>query len=121
MSENVLNIAPIEAICAAVVRRLRSRSSEIVEAIYGCIREAVPDPVAADLSDNYHARVIKATAALVEYGLTGIERGSNWSSSIPEAAAIQVRWAARAGVSLSIVQRRYCVGHRCLGEFVAQE
>jgi diguanylate cyclase with GGDEF domain len=122
MCENVRDIAdPIEEVCVALSRRLRSRSSEIVETIYGCIREAVPDPAAADLGDDYHAGVRRATTALVEYGLTGIERGLNWSSPLPEAAVIQVRWAARADVSLSIVQRRYCVGHRCLGEFVAQE
>jgi hypothetical protein len=122
MSENARDTTdPIEEICVAIARRLRSRISEIVEAIYSCIREAVPDPAAADLNVDYHVGVLRATTALVEYGLTGIERGSNWSSPIPEAAAIQVRRAACAGVSLSIVQRRYCVGHRCLGEFVAQE
>lgn len=120
MSENDIP-DPIGEICVTVGRRLRSRNSEIVEAIYSCIREAVPDPPAADLSNNYHAGVLRATTALVEYGLTGIEQGSDWSSPIPEAAAIQARRAARAGVSLSIVQRRYCVGHRCLGEFVAHE
>lgn len=122
MGENARDIAvSIEEICAAVGRGLRSRSSEIVEATYSCIREAVPHPAAVDLSDHYHAGVLRATAALVEYALTGLERGSNWSSPIPEAAALQVRWAARAGVSLSIVQRRYFAGHRCMGEFVAQE
>jgi len=110
----------IEQIRLDIGERLRSRSSEIVDAVYARVRDAVPDPV-ADLGADYQSGVLAATAALVEYGLDGIAWGSDWSASIPQAAAAQVRRAARVGVSLSIVQRRSFVGHRCLGEFVAQE
>ncbi len=121
MSESARDSADwLQEIRIAVGGRLRSRSAEIVDAIHSCIRDAVPDPVAG-LGADYQAGVLDATTALVEYGLEGIERGSDWSASIPRPAAAQARRAARLGVSLGIVQRRCIVGHRCLGEFVARE
>ncbi len=114
------NARSLEEIRVAIGGRLRSRSLEIVEAICNGIRDTVPDPV-EDLGADYRTGVLDAITALVEYGLEGLERGSDWSASIPQVAAAQVRRAARVGVSLGIVQRRYVVGHGCLGEFVAQE
>ncbi len=110
----------LAAIQITVSRQLRSRRREIVEAIHTHIRSTVPNPT-EDLGADYEAGMLDAITAMVEYGIEGIERGSGWSAPIPHAAAAQARRAARAGVSLGIVQRRYLAGHRCLGEFVAQE
>jgi PucR C-terminal helix-turn-helix domain/GGDEF-like domain len=121
MSKDVGDSARLlEEIRVTVGGRLRSRGLEIVEAIYTRIRDAVPDPV-EDLGAEYQAGVLDAITAMVEYGLDGIEQGSDWSAPIPNAAAAQARRAARSGVGLGIVQRRYLAGHRCLGEVVAQE
>jgi hypothetical protein len=103
-----------------VVERLQARSLEIVKAIHACILEAVPDPIEG-LGADYQAGVLAAIAAIVEYSLEGIRRGPGWSAPIPKAAAIQVRRAARAGVSVGTVVRRYLAGHGCLGQFIVQE
>ncbi len=112
--------APLEEIRGHLASRLRSRDSEIELAIYVRLQEAVPDPI-ADNDPVYQAGVRAAITAVVAYGLESIERGPGWSGPIPQAAAAQARLAARAGVSLGTVLRRYVAGHGELGEFVMKE
>jgi hypothetical protein len=57
----------------------------------------------------------------VDHGLTGVELGEGWSGSIPPASAAQARRAARAGVSLDTVLRRYVVGSTLLGDCLMRE
>ncbi len=110
----------LEAVRAAIVERLRSRRQEIEQAIYARIQDAVPDPVGSN-KPEYQAGVRAAVSAVVDYCLEGIERGSGWLGPIPPAAAAQARRAARAGVSMGTVLRRYVAGHGQIGEFIAQE
>jgi hypothetical protein len=110
----------LEGVRLALGGRLRIRGQEIAEAVYDRIRRTVPDPV-EDLGEDYQMGVLEATATMVEYSLKRVEQGRDWSAPIPPAAAEQARRAARAGVSLGIVQRRYLAGHRCLAEFVEEE
>jgi hypothetical protein len=104
----------------AVVGRLRARRDEIAQAIYVHIQEAVPDTVGGR-DPTYQAGVRAAVTAVLEYCLAAIEYGPAWSAPIPVEAAAQARRAARAGVSVGAVLRRYFVGHRRLGELVAEE
>ncbi len=62
-----------------------------------------------------------AVAAIVDYGLLGIEQGEEWSGPIPSSAIAQAHRAARDGVSLDTVLRRYVLGDKVLGEFVMEE
>lgn len=57
----------------------------------------------------------------MDYVLTGIEHGEDWSGPIPSTAAAQARRAARCGVNLDTLVLRYIAGHRLLGEFVKDE
>jgi hypothetical protein len=50
-----------------------------------------------------------------------IEHGEGWSAPIPPAAAEQARRAARNGVSLDTVLRRYAAGERQLVEFIMDD
>jgi hypothetical protein len=100
--------------------QLRSRSSEINRAIFARVEEAVPAPL-GDKDPAYQAGVREAITALVEYSLEGIERGPGWTGPIPLAAVSQARLAARTGVSLGTVLRRYVAGHGELGEIVTNE
>jgi hypothetical protein len=110
----------LEEIYAEIVERLRTRHAEIEQAIYLRIQDAIPDSVGGRDSE-YQTGMRAAIAAAVDYGLEGITHGPEWSGPIPLAAATQARRAARAGVSLGTVLRRYVAGHRRLGEFVAEE
>jgi hypothetical protein len=62
-----------------------------------------------------------AVVAGIEYGLAGIERGETGAPSVPEALLAQARLAARSGVSLDTVLRRYFAGHTLLEDFMVEE
>jgi hypothetical protein len=110
----------VEEIRADISARLRSRSSEIEQAIYARVREAVPDPIIGE-DRAYQAGVRATISEVVGYGLKTIERGPDWTEPIPAAVIAQAHLAARVGVSLGAVLRRYVVGHGELGEFVMKE
>jgi AcrR family transcriptional regulator len=67
---------------AGVVERLRSRRSEIEEAIFARVREGVFDPAGSE-DAGYVEGLRAAVTAVVDYGLMGIEQG--------EASAVMVR------------------------------
>jgi hypothetical protein len=103
-----------------VVRRLRARQEEIVDAVFARVRDAVPD--ATDDPDSKYVRGLRmAVAAAVEFGLRGLERGERAPAEIPAEAVAQARLAARSGVSLEAVLRRYIAGHALLWEYVMGE
>jgi hypothetical protein len=104
-----------------VVERLRARQEELVEAISARVRSGV-SAGAGDRDAEYVAGLRAAVAAAVEYGLEGIERGDDERAGpVPLAVLAQARRAARTGVSLDTMLRRYVVGHTLLGEFVLEE
>jgi hypothetical protein len=99
--------------------RLQARRGEIEEAIlaraYG-----VSDPgEAAD--PEYLQGLRAAVSAAIEYGLAGIEAVERRPPPIPAALLVQARVAARSGVSLDTVLRRYFAGYTLLGDFLMQE
>jgi hypothetical protein len=103
-----------------VVRRLRERQREIEDAVFAGVREAVPGPD-GELDAEYVEGLRVAVVAAVEFGFTGIERGDGLSAGIPSEAVVQARRAARSGVGLESVLRRYIVGHALLWDYVMQE
>jgi PucR C-terminal helix-turn-helix domain/GGDEF-like domain len=103
-----------------VVQRLRARRAEIVTAIFMRVCDVVPDPIG--LADaEYVVGLRQAVAAAVDYGLVGIEWGREGSGPAPAAAVAQAQRAARSGVSLDTVLRRYTAGYTLLEDFVVQE
>jgi PucR C-terminal helix-turn-helix domain/GGDEF-like domain len=104
-----------------VVRRLRARQGEIEDAIFAGVRVAVPEAAAGDVDSEYVNGLRTAVAAAVEFGLAGIERGEERAGEIPAEAVAQARLAARSGVSLEAVLRRYIVGHALLWDYVMEE
>jgi hypothetical protein len=103
-----------------VVRRLRARQKEIEDAVFAGVREAVPEPGVKGGSE-YVNGLRTAVAAAVEFGFAGLERGEEPGRGIPPEAVAQARLAARSGVGLDAVLRRYIVGHALLWDFVMQE
>ncbi len=120
-NENARNgTGRVKEIRIGIAARLRSQSSEIEQAIYARVLKAVPDPVIGE-DRAYQASMRETISEVVSYGLEGMEHGPGWAEPIPAAAIAQARLAARIGVSLGTVLRRYVVGHGELGEFVMKE
>jgi AcrR family transcriptional regulator len=110
---------------AGVVARLRARRSEIDEAIFARVSDLAPDAVG--LADpGYVAGLRAAITAAVDFVLDGLEQdGESDRSEIgqptPSAVVVQARRAARVGVGLDTVLRRYVAGLAVLEDFVMQE
>jgi hypothetical protein len=62
-----------------------------------------------------------AVGAAVTYTIEGLSHGERQGTPIPEPLLAQARRAARAGVGLDTVLRRYVAGHALLGDFLVQE
>jgi hypothetical protein len=110
----------LEEVRASVAERLRARRAEIEETIFARVRDAAFGHV-GDEQDEYAAGLRTAIAAAVEFGVTAIERGDGSPAPIPGAAIEQARRAARFGVSLDTVLRRYIAGHALLADFIMEE
>jgi len=76
-----------------------------------------PEPGDAE----YTAGLRTAIREALDLGITSIERGPEWNPPPPPALAIQAQRAARSGVSLDTVLRRYATGDRIVGEFLVEE
>jgi hypothetical protein len=109
----------LHEIRAELVARLRARSGEIEDTVYNRVRR-MADPVERD-DPEYRAYLRATVAEAIDYALLGIERGEDWEGPIPEAAMVQARRAARTGVKLDAILRRYAAGDRLVGEFVVEE
>lgn len=112
-------MTPLEEGRAGVLERLGLRRAEIEEAIFARVSDGVFDPAGSGGAE-YVAGLRAAVAAVLDYGLTGIERGGE-SSAVPSAAIAQARRAARGGVGLDTVLRRYIAGYAVLEGFIMQE
>lgn len=103
----------------ALSERLRGRRDEIEQTLLTRVY-AISDP--AEVGDSEYALGLKtAVGAALDYALDSLDRSEAARPSLPPELLTQARAAARAGVSLDTVLRRYIAGHTALGDFVAQE
>lgn len=109
----------LHEIRAELVARLRARSPEIEDAVFDRVRQ-MADPTESE-DPEYRAYLRATVAEGLDYALLGIEQGEEWEGRIPEAAAAQARRAARHGVKLDAILRRYAAGDRLMGEFIFDE
>lgn len=109
----------IEEIRSGLLARLRARREEIEQATLTRVH-GVSEP--AETADPEYVEGLRsAVAAAVDYGLAALERGDSHSPQIPTALLSQARLAARSGVSLDTVLRRYFAGFTLLGDFILIE
>jgi PucR C-terminal helix-turn-helix domain len=104
---------------AAIVAHLRKRRTEIEQATIARVHAVSVLPRAA--GPEYAEGLRAAVSAGVEYGIEGIECGEKRAPPVPEALLSQARLAARSGVSLDTVLRRYVAGHSLLEDFLIDE
>ena len=98
--------------------RLEARRPEIEQEILARVH-AVSDSAGAE-DPEYVQGLRAAASAALGYGLAGIARGER-SGPIPAVLFAQTRRAARNGIGLDTVLRRYFAGYTLLGDFVVQE
>lgn len=104
---------------AQLLARLQVRRPEIEQATVTRIN-AISDP--GQVPDPTYAESLRAavTAAL-DYGFAAIESSEDRAPPVPVALLGQARVAARSGVGLDTVLRRYFAGHTLLGDFLIEE
>jgi len=112
-------IDSIRGIRTELAARLRQRSTEIEATVLARIR-ALSEPVQVG-DPEYIAGLREAVAESIDFALTVVEQGGDWSGPPPTAVAEQARRAARSGVGLDTVLRRYAAGDRLVGEFIMGE
>jgi len=117
-------VVSIQDARTGVVARLRARRDELVREIFAHVRAGALASF-GDEDAEYVAGLRAAVEAALDYVLEGIERGETDGSPptrpIPAVAAEQARRAARVGVPLNTVLRRYLLGHTLFEQVVMDE
>jgi hypothetical protein len=104
---------------AKLAARLQAQREQIETAIL-CRVNSLQD--SHQVADPLYAEGLRsAVSAALDYGIAGISRGESRPAAIPPSLIEQARHAARAGVSLDTVLRRYFAGHSLLSDFIDQE
>jgi hypothetical protein len=99
--------------------RLRGCRAEIEQALLARVN-AVADSRKID-DPTYALGLNDAVRAGLDHTLETIESGRRAPPHLPPALLAQARLAARNGVSLDVVLRRYSAGYALLGDFFARE
>jgi hypothetical protein len=103
-----------------IVTGLASKRPEIERLANQAIARIDPG-IVADLSRGYAVGVERAVEAVLDYVLACLAAGSTAVEPVPLVALDQARRAAKAGVGLDIVLRRYTAGDRALRRILAGE
>jgi AcrR family transcriptional regulator len=99
---------------------LRARRAEIDQAIFARVSDRWFDRTGSE-DPEYVAGLRAAGVAALDFVLVGIERSGKSLEPVPAAALEQARRAARTGVGLDTVLRRYLAGYALVADFVMQE
>lgn len=104
---------------ADLAERLRARRDEIEQSALNRAL-AIAEPLES-ADPGYLDGLRKAISAAIDYSLAGIESGQSAAPPVPDALRVQACLAARSGVGLDKVFRRYFAGYALLGDAIAQE
>lgn len=103
----------------ALAERLRGRRGEIEQTVLARVR-AISDP--GEVADPLYAEGLRAAVgAALDYALEVIERGEGSPPPVPLTLLAQARLAARHGVGLDTVLRRYSAGYMLFSDFLLAE
>jgi hypothetical protein len=107
------------ALRAELAGRLRERFPEIELAVLRRI-QGLAEPL-VDQDPFYADGLRSAARQALDYGIECMEQGPDCQVPMPPATARQARRAAREGVRLDTVLRRYVAGNKALEEFAVAE
>lgn len=102
------------ALLASLQERREDLEQELLTRVLG-----IADPAGSDPAYQDGLRASIETA--LDYALEVIERGERRAAPPPPALLAQARTAARTGVGLDTVLRRYLAGYTMLADFIARE
>jgi PucR-like helix-turn-helix protein/diguanylate cyclase with GGDEF domain len=102
-----------------IARRLSDRRREIEQLTLTRVYGIAEPPGAAEL--DYLHGLREAVSAAVDFGLEVLSRGVDRPPPLPAALLVQARLAARNGVTLDVVLRRYFSGYALFTSFVFEE
>jgi len=109
----------IEQARASLAGRLRNSCDEI-EATTVTRVYAISEP--RETADPEYLQGLRASLRVaIDYAIEAIERGEERAPAVPVALLAQARMAARNGVSMETVLRRYFAGYNLLVEFAMRE
>jgi hypothetical protein len=109
----------IERARGELFKRLCARRPEIEEAIAARVY-AISDP--REVADATYLQGLRAAlAAAIDYALAAVELGERRAPDPPPLLLAQARMAARNGIELETVLRRYFAGYAILTEFMIGE
>lgn len=110
-------MASPEEACVALASRLRERLPELEAAVATRV-QTISDP--RKVADpTYLHSLHGALDATLEYALDLIELGELRAPDVPPAVLAEARLAARSGVALDTVLRRYLAAGALIGDFIA--
>jgi hypothetical protein len=113
-----------ERIRADLSVQLRKRRSEIESAVLTrafAVSDVGDQPDLLKLSPDYLDGLRAAISVAVDFGLEVIENGEERAPAPPPLLLAQARLAARSGIGLDMVLRRYSAGYVLLSDFLAEE
>jgi hypothetical protein len=108
-----------DELCATLAARLRARFPEIEAKLAALIEtisqpHEIPDPVYLD-----SLRGVRT--AILEYAVEVIELGERRAADVPPAVRAGARLAARSGIALDTVLRRYSAANAFIGDALLEE
>ncbi len=103
-----------------IATRLRARAAEIEDALVSRIRSIEPDaPGMGDV--HYEEAQRRAVVAVLDSALASIEHRAESAPAVPSEALTHARRAARSGVELATIIRRYGAANAEFTDFITQE
>lgn len=106
--------------CVELARRLRSRETELREAVLEHVSSTSPD-AGADGDAQLALGLRETIEACMEHGLVSLERGPQWPVSVPPAVTAHAHRAASSGVSLTTTLSRCVASHTLAWSIVLDE
>jgi diguanylate cyclase with GGDEF domain/PucR-like helix-turn-helix protein len=104
---------------AILVERLRLRQPELEERLWARIDGV--SGVQGERPPEYVDGLRAAVPAALEFALSALETARRPEAAVPPALLVQARLAARSGVGLDVVLRRYIGGYFLLVDFLIEE
>jgi hypothetical protein len=109
----------IEEIRRGLAPRLRARRIEIEQATLTRV-SSISDPNEKP-DPEYSEGIGAAVSAAIDFGIEAVERSEEHPPPLPVVLLSQARLAARHGVKLETILRRYLAGYTLLGDFLIEE
>jgi len=107
-----------EQACADLAHALRERINEIEAEVHARIQERAP---AEQTDPEYVHGLNAAVREAIAYTLTTVETGEKEAPPLPATLLVQARLAARHGVAVATVMRRYTLGAHQIRDLLLTE